>query len=70
MEMSSMKTIHVKFNDELSITPSDLIFVDQILGKSGFVKKINYAPVSNEYLQKQNIEFIIWMKNRVIKKRL
>ena len=35
------------------ITPSGLVFVGQILGKSNFVKKINRAPISNEYLQKQ-----------------
>lgn len=48
-----MKTIHVEFSDERLITPSGLVFVGQILGKSEFVKKINRAPISNEYLQKQ-----------------
>ncbi len=48
-----MKTIHVVFSDERLITPSGLVFVGQILGKSDFVKKINRAPISNEYLQKQ-----------------
>ncbi len=48
-----MKTIHVEFSDERLITPSGLVFVGQILGKSDFVKKINRAPISNEYLQKQ-----------------
>lgn len=48
-----MKTIHIEFSDERLITPSGLVFVGQILGKSNFVKKINRAPVSNEYLQKQ-----------------
>ncbi len=48
-----MKTIHVEFSDERLITPSGLVFVGQILGKSNFVKKINRAPISNEYLQKQ-----------------
>ncbi len=48
-----MKTIHIEFSDERLITPSGLVFVGQILGKSNFVKKINRAPISNEYLQKQ-----------------
>ena len=48
-----MKTIHVEFSDERLITPSGLVFVGQILGKSDFVKKINRAPISNKYLQKQ-----------------
>lgn len=48
-----MKTIHIEFSDERLITPSELVFVGQILGKSSFVKKINRAPISNEYLQKQ-----------------
>ena len=48
-----MKTIHVEFSDERLITPSGLVFVGQILGKSSFIKKINRAPVSKEYLQKQ-----------------
>ena len=48
-----MKTIHIEFSDERLITPSGLVFVGQILGKSNFVKKINRAPVSNQYLQKQ-----------------
>ena len=49
----AMKTIHIEFSDERLITPSGLVFVGQILGKSNFVKKINRAPISNEYLQKQ-----------------
>lgn len=48
-----MKTIHIEFSDERLITPSGLVFVGQILGKSDFVKKINRAPISKEYLQKQ-----------------
>jgi len=48
-----MKTIHVEFSNERLITPSGLVFVGQILGKSSFVKKINRAPISKEYLQKQ-----------------
>ncbi len=48
-----MKTIHIEFSDERLITPSGLVFVGQILGKSSFVKKINRAPISSEYLQKQ-----------------
>lgn len=48
-----MKTIHVEFSNERLITPSGLVFVGQILGKSAFVKKINRAPISNDYLQKQ-----------------
>ncbi len=48
-----MKIIHVEFSNERLITPSGLVFVGQILGKSDFVKKINRAPISNEYLQKQ-----------------
>lgn len=48
-----MKTIHIEFSEERLITPSGLVFVGQILGKSNFVKKINRAPISNEYLQKQ-----------------
>lgn len=48
-----MKNIHIEFSDERLITPSGLVFVGQILGKSNFVKKINRAPISNEYLQKQ-----------------
>ncbi|MBO4265611.1 MAG: IS1380 family transposase [Lachnospiraceae bacterium] len=48
-----MKTIHVEFSDERLITPSGLVFVGQILGKSAFVKKINRAPISGDYLQKQ-----------------
>ncbi len=47
----AMKTIHIEFSDERLITPSGLVFVGQILGKSNFVKKINRAPISNEYLQ-------------------
>lgn len=50
---TAMKTIHIEFSDERLITPSGLVFVGQILGKSNFVKKINRAPISNEYLQKQ-----------------
>lgn len=49
----AMKTIHIEFSDERLITPSGLVFVGQILGKCNFVKKINRAPISNEYLQKQ-----------------
>ena len=49
----AMKTIHIEFSDERLITPSGLVFVGQILGKSNFVKKINRTPISNEYLQKQ-----------------
>ena len=45
--------IHIEFSDERLITPSGLVFVGQILGKSNFVKKINRAPISDEYLQKQ-----------------
>ena len=48
-----MKTIHIEFSEERLITPSGLVFVGQILGKSNFVKKINRAPISKEYLQKQ-----------------
>ena len=48
-----MKKIHIEFSDERLITPSGLVFVGQILGKSSFVKKINRAPISKEYLQKQ-----------------
>ena len=48
-----MKKIHVEFSDERLITPSGLVFVGQILGKSDFVKKINRAPISQDYLQKQ-----------------
>lgn len=47
------KTIHIEFSDERLITPSGLVFVGQVLGKSGFVKKINWAPISREYLQKR-----------------
>ena len=39
--------------DERLITPSGLVFGGQILGKSSFVKKINRAPISKDYLQKQ-----------------
>ena len=38
-----MKKIHIEFSDERLITPSGLVFVGQILGKSSFVKKINLA---------------------------
>lgn len=48
-----MKTIHIEFSDERLITPSGLVFVGQILGKSGFIKKVNRAHVSDEYFQKQ-----------------
>ena len=48
-----MKTIHIEFSDERLITPSGLVFVGQILGKSNFVKKMNRAPISKVYLQKQ-----------------
>ena len=48
-----MKTIHIEFSNERLITPSGLVFVGQILGKSHFVKKINRAPISKDYLQKQ-----------------
>ena len=48
-----MRTIHVEFSDERLITPSDLVFVGQILGKSDFVKKMNRAPISKDYLQKE-----------------
>ena len=41
-----MKKIHIEFSDERLITPSGLVFVGQILGKSSFVKKINRAPIS------------------------
>lgn len=34
-----MKNIHIEFSDERLITPSGLVFVGQILGKSSFVKK-------------------------------
>lgn len=47
-----MRTIHIEFSDERLITPSGLVFVGQILGNSDFVKKINTAPISNDYLQK------------------
>ena len=53
-----MKKIHIEFSDERLITPSGLVFVGQILGKSSFVKKINRAPISKDYLQKpQQIPF-------------
>ena len=48
-----MRTIHVEFSDERLITPSGLVFVGQILGKSDFVKRINRALISKDYLQKQ-----------------
>ena len=48
-----MKKIHIEFSDERLITLSGLVFVGQILGKSSFVKKINRAPISKDYLQKQ-----------------
>lgn len=48
-----MKKIHIEFSDERLITPSGLVFVGQILGKSSFVKKINRARISKDYLQKQ-----------------
>jgi len=48
-----MKTIHVEFSNERLITPSGLVFVGQILGKSNFIKKINRAPIAKDYLQKQ-----------------
>lgn len=48
-----MKKIHIEFSDERLITPSGLVFVGQILGKSSFVKKINRAPISKDYLQEQ-----------------
>ena len=31
-----MKNIHIEFSDERLITPSGLVFVGQILGKSSF----------------------------------
>ena len=43
-EEIAMRTIHVEFSDERLITPSGLVFVGQILGKSDFVKKMNRAP--------------------------
>ena len=48
-----MRTMHVEFSNERLITPSGLVFVGQILGKSDFVKKMNRAPISKDYLQKQ-----------------
>ena len=48
-----MRTIHVEFSEERLITPSGLVFVGQILGKSDFVKKMNRSPISRDYLQKQ-----------------
>ena len=39
-----MKKIHIEFSDERLITPSGLVFVGQILGKSCFVKN---QPCSN-----------------------
>ena len=48
-----MNKIEVVLSDERLITPSGLSFVGQILGKSDFVKKINRAPISKEYLQSQ-----------------
>ena len=48
-----MKKIHIEFSDERLITPSGLVFIGQILGKSSFVKKINRAPISKDYLQEQ-----------------
>ena len=48
-----MKTINVEFSNERLITPSGLVFVGQILGKSNFVKKINRSPISKDYMQKQ-----------------
>jgi len=44
-EKIAMRTIHVEFSDERLITPSGLVFVGQILGKSDFVKRINRAPI-------------------------
>lgn len=34
-----MKKIHIEFSDERLITPSGLVFIGQILGKSSFGKK-------------------------------
>ena len=48
-----MNKIEVVLSDERLITPSGLSLGGQILGKSDFVKKINRAPVSKEYLQSQ-----------------
>lgn len=48
-----MRTIHVEFSNERLITPSGLVFVGQIPGKSDSVKKMNRAPISKDYLQKQ-----------------
>ncbi len=47
---SAMKKIHIEFSDERLITPSGLVFVGQILGKSSFVKKINRAPISKKII--------------------
>ena len=47
-----MKTIHVEFSDERLITPSGLVFVGQILGKSKFIHKVNRAPISRQYIEK------------------
>ena len=40
-----MKKIHIEFSDERLITPSGLVFVGQILGKSSFVKKSTLLDV-------------------------
>lgn len=48
---SKVKTIHIEFSDERLNTLSGLVFVGKILGESDFVKKINRAPISSEYLQ-------------------
>lgn len=53
-----MKKIHIEFSDERLITPSGLVFVGQILGKSSFVKKINRAPISKDYLQKYSVSVL------------
>lgn len=47
-----MKKIHIEFSDERLITPSGLVFVWQILGKSSFVKN-QPCSTSKDYLQKQ-----------------
>ena len=44
--------------DERLITPSGLVFVGQILGKSSFVKKINRAPISKDYLPKHSVSVL------------
>ena len=64
-----MKIIHMEFSNECLITPSGLVFVGQILGKSNFIKKINRAPVLKNICKNRSKMMIFFLPTIVYRRK-